>query len=69
MDKDRATLQLVTDLIQKLNDDQLQDIAQSDSKALEYVQDEMERLTKMVANFAEQSSGIVCSEGKGGCSL
>lgn len=63
LDKKGALVDLVSDLIEKLNNDQ-QDLAQSDSKSLKYVHDEMERLTKMVANFVEQSAGIICSEGK-----
>ena len=64
MDKNEATLELVADLIQKLNNDQLQDIAQNDSKAIKYVHDELEKMRKMLANFVEQTFGFVCSEGK-----
>ena len=64
VDKDSAVVDLVSELIQKVNNsDDLEDIATTDTTSAKYVQDEVEKLTKMVTDFVEQSTGIICKEG------
>ena len=64
VDKDSAVADLVSGLIQKVNNsDNLEDIATTDATSAKYVQDEVEKLTKMVTDFVEQSTGIICKEG------
>ena len=70
VDKDTAVADLVSGLIQKVNNcDNLQDIATTDTTSSKYVQDEVEKLTKMVTDFVEQSTGIICKESTCTCEI
>ena len=70
IDINTAVVDLVTGLISKMNNmENLQDIASGDTTSVKYVQDEMEKLTKIVTTFVEKSTGIVSKEGLFSCAI
>ena len=59
--KDKS-LQIVTELIEKVNANQ-SDFAEADSKALEMVHSELQRVCNVIMTFLEYSTTIVNDEG------
>ena len=62
--KNMETLDLVADLIQRVNENQ-GELADMDSKALKEVHFELQRVSEIVKGFLEYSTNLVSEEGRG----
>lgn len=61
--KNMETLDLVADLIQRVNENQAE-LADMDSKALKEVHFELQRVSEIVKGFLEYSTNLVSEEGR-----
>ena len=61
--KNMETLDLVADLIQRVNENQAE-LADMDSRALKEVHFELERVSEIVKGFLEYSTNLVSEEGR-----
>lgn len=61
-DKKADSLQLVVDLIDKVNANQ-SDFATADSKALKQIHTELNKVSQLVRNFLEYSTNLINDEG------